>query len=285
VALSRKVALTVDLEEWTVPQDFGGRQSRAVPENIRLEVARIGLRRLLNILNLEQVKTTFFVTTYFAQRNLPILRELLKAGHEIGNHGLDHGQRAGRRDGSLAKIRESTRVLEDLLGTKPCGYREQYFAVTRRMIGALVREDYTYDSSILGTWFPRRYRQWVATPPGPFVWNSTRERDAKLVELPVSVFSRLRIPVGWWWFRKNCGILIPQIAGKHFLRSDQPFILEMHSWELAEFPEDYSTPFHVRHNCGKTSADQIFHLIRGLKQSGGEFVLMKTLAALKSLDA
>jgi len=92
------------------------------------------------------------------------------------------------------------------------------------------------------------------------------------------VFSGLRIPVGWWWFRKNCGELFPWITGKLLFRLDQPFTTEMHSWELAEIPEGYRIPFHVRYNCGRSSADQILHLIRRLKRSGGKFVLMKTLA-------
>lgn len=133
--------------------------------------------------------------------------------------------------------------------------------------------------SVLGTWLPSKYQQWVAVPSSPFVWNSEIERgDAKLVELPVSVFSGLRIPVGWWWFRKNCGELFPWITGKLLFRLDQPFTTEMHSWELAEIPEGYRIPFHVRYNCGRSSADQILHLIRRLKRSGGKFVLMKTLA-------
>ena len=278
MALSRKIALTVDLEEWTVPQDFGGRPRVTVPEAVKLEVARRGLHRLLDILSLEQVKATFFVTAYFAQRNLPLLREMLKAGHEIGNHGLDHGPRAGLTWNEwLEGIRISTHTLEDLLRTKPCGYREPYFAITRQMIGALIRVGYLYDSSVLGTWLPSKYRQWVAVPSSPFVWRIERG-DARLVELPVSVFSILRIPVGWWWFRKNCGELIPSITGELLFRLDQPFITEMHSWELAEVPEGYRTPFHVRYNCGRRSADQILHLIRRLKRSGGNFVLMKTLA-------
>lgn len=280
MVLSKKVALTVDLEEWTVPQDFSRKSARPVPEALKLEVTRKGLHKLLDILGLEQVKATFFVTVYFAQRNCTLLHNMLTGGHEIGNHGLDHNPRPKQTWNEwLETIRKSTRALEESLGTRPYGYREPYFAITRQMIRALMQTGYLYDSSVLGTWLPSRHQQGVAVPSSPFVWNSQiGEDEARLVELPVSVFPKLRIPVGWWWFRKNCGELIPWVTGKLLFRLAQPFITDVHSWELSEVPEGYGVPFHVKHNCGKRSADQILHLIRRLKRSGAEFVLMKTLA-------
>ncbi len=279
MVLSRKVAITVDLEEWTIPQDIGRSRVTALPEAIKLEVARKGLQTLLELLDLEHVNATFFVTTYFAQRNIPLLHEMLKAGHEIGNHGTEHCRTPERtRDEWLRKILGSTRTLENSLGVTPQGYREPYFAITKNMITALLQARYLYDSSLLDTWFRTRYSP-IFSLSSPFMWDSGIEQtNARLVELPISMFPILRIPVGWWWFRKNYGELLPCLTGNLLFKLGQPFIIELHSWELADVPDGYRVPFHVSHNCGKRSVDQVLRLIRRLKKSCAEFVTMRTVA-------
>ena len=82
MALSKKVALTVDLEEWTVPQDFTLRTSARRLSNSK--VARIGLNRILKILNVEGVKATFFVTAYFAQQNRTSPKTWSEQGMKLG---------------------------------------------------------------------------------------------------------------------------------------------------------------------------------------------------------
>jgi len=278
VAPSRKVALTIDLEEWTVPEDFGTSQ---VPENVRMHVSAKGLQRLLAVLSLENVKATFFVTAYFAQRSVSLLRELSKAGHEIGSHGLDHTRKLPELSQSrlekVGKIRRSTRILEACTGTRIEGYREPYFAIERPTIEALIELGYLYDSSILGTLLPRKL-EWITVPPTPFVWKTQTDKRGKLVELPISVFPKLRIPAGWWWFRKNLGDWIPCATGNALFRRGQPFITNIHAWELVEPPAAYPVPFHIRYNCGEKSGSQILSLISRLKQSGAEFVQMKEIA-------
>jgi peptidoglycan/xylan/chitin deacetylase (PgdA/CDA1 family) len=275
VALSKKVALTVDLEEWTVPEDFTLTQ---VPESVKLEVACRGLNRLMDIFSVEGVKATFFVTTYFAKRNSELLRNILQAGHEIGNHGLEHVRKPRRTlKEEVEAIKESTSVIEKSAGIKPCGYREPYLAISKSTIAALTQVGYLYDSSILGTWLPNKI-QWITVPSIPFKWETRIfDEQQNLVEFPLSVIPKLRAPVGWWWFRKNFGESIPLATASLLFRLAQPFIINMHTWELTEIPPGYSVPFHVRFNCGERSVIQIHRLITGLKRLGAEFVLMKTM--------
>ncbi len=266
--------MTVDLEEWRVPEELGTKQ---VPEQVKLQVAREGLRALLNIFDAEQVKATFFVTRYFAERNRALLRDLLGDGHEIGTHGIN-GVTESVRPPSLEHelLREITSVLEEILGTAPRGYREPYFAIRKNTLTALMQLGYLYDSSILGTWLPVK-QYWIRVPSTPFVWKSP-VREEKLVELPISVFPKLRIPVGWWWFRKNFGELPLRATARLYFALNQSFVTNVHTWELAKPPQGYAVPFHVAHNCGEESANQIVRVISGLKKSGAEFALMTNLA-------
>lgn len=275
MAFSKKVALTVDLEEWTVPQDFGSEQ---VPEDVRLKVACLGLKRILEILKAEEVKATFFVTAYFAQQNAELLRQLLRTGHEIGNHGLGHARKPQRTlKEEIEAIKKSTHIIEESVGIKPCGYREPYLAISEAIITALMQAGYLYDSSIMGTWLPNKSK-WITLPSTPFEWKDKIDSKQNLVELPLSVFSKLRIPVGWWLLRKNFGESVPLLAASLLFRLSRPFITNVHTWELAPQPQGYKVPLHIRINCGERSAQQIRSIITGLKRLGGEFVLMKTMA-------
>ena len=269
---SKKVALTIDLEEWTVPEDFGPER---VPEVIKLNIARQGLDRILSVLTTESVKATFFVTTYFANHNHRILREMLEAGHEIGNHGLQHVRKPPvTLKEQVENIEESTNVIEEVTGVRPCGYREPYLAITKDTITALMQVGYAYDSSVMGTWLPNK-NQWILVPSTPFIWEHCKDN---LVELPLSVFPKLRIPAGWWWLRKNFGHLIPLFTANILFQLSHPFITNVHTWEFTDPPMNFEVPFHIRYNCGQRSVKQIQQLIVGLKRFGAEFVLMKKIA-------
>ena len=276
MALPKKVALTVDLEEWTVPQEFS---SRRVPEAIKLEVACVGLKKILHILAMERIKATFFVTAWFAQRNHALLRNILEAGHEIANHGLEHSPRLRRTwNEEIKTIMESTRIIEESARVKLTGYREPYLAATKTTILALMQLGYRYDSSIMGTWLLGKY-QWVVVPAVPFEWNTyITGTEGNLIELPLSTFSKLRVPVGWWWFRKNFGESITFATANLLFRLGEPFIMNVHTWELVEVPVAYQVPSHIKYNCGERSTQQIHHLIKRLKYCGAEFVLMKNMA-------
>ena len=48
------------------------------------------IRKMLDIFDIYNVKTTFFVGGCWAVKNLDVLEEIYSRGHEIGNHGFYH---------------------------------------------------------------------------------------------------------------------------------------------------------------------------------------------------
>ncbi len=53
---------------------------------------RVGYtKRVLEILKREDVKATFFLEGCWVEKNLGLVRDIIAAGHEVGNHGYDHG--------------------------------------------------------------------------------------------------------------------------------------------------------------------------------------------------
>lgn len=48
------------------------------------------LNDILDVLNKNEIKTTFFVGGYWVDKNIDMLNKIIENGHEIGNHGYFH---------------------------------------------------------------------------------------------------------------------------------------------------------------------------------------------------
>lgn len=167
--------LEIDMDDW----------SRFSPRIER------GMEVLLDLLDEADVRATFFVLGWQAERTPDWVRRLAGRGHEIACHG--HSHRFVYRltpDAFRAELRRSIDVLEQLAGRKVIGYRAPYFSITADALWALdvlVEEGIRYDSSIFPTLNYRygipdasRTAGWIRTPSG-----------ARLFEIPLST---LRIP-------------------------------------------------------------------------------------------
>lgn len=67
---------------------------------------------LMNILDRYDVKTTFFLVGFWAEKYPELVQELVSRGHEIGNHSATHPHMAQL---SAAQIREELRKCSDLV--------------------------------------------------------------------------------------------------------------------------------------------------------------------------
>jgi peptidoglycan/xylan/chitin deacetylase (PgdA/CDA1 family) len=97
------------------------------------------LPRILERLDAERVRATFFVEGVNAELHPDILRELAEAGHEVALHGWEHepwgGLDAARE---RALLERGVRAL-DALGLRPAGFRPPGGALTGAS-AALLRE-------------------------------------------------------------------------------------------------------------------------------------------------
>lgn len=98
-----------------------------------------------------------------------------------------------------------------------------------------------------------------------------------MIEIPISVTPILRIPAGWWWFRKNFGDRICGLCFDAIWRRGLPVVCNVHSWELSELPKMERVPAHVKFNCGASSEAQIRRVIAHGKNTGAEFLTMLDL--------
>lgn len=73
---------------------------------------RANTEELMNILDRYDVKTTFFLVGFWAEKHPDLVQELVSRGHEIGNHSATHPHMAQL---SAAQIREELRKCSDLV--------------------------------------------------------------------------------------------------------------------------------------------------------------------------
>lgn len=91
--------------------------------------------RLLDILELFQVKATFFVLGEACERHPELLRRILAAGHALGNHTRRHRHPwLISDDMARAEVGEAFQIIADISGEAPRLFRPPYGRRRRAML-------------------------------------------------------------------------------------------------------------------------------------------------------
>jgi polysaccharide deacetylase family protein (PEP-CTERM system associated) len=227
-------AMTVDVEDYFHVTAFSQAISRDDWGSLESRVER-NTQRLLELFGRRNVRATFFVLGWVAERFPALVREIASQGHEVACHGYSH--RLVNQQ-SPEDFREETlrakNLLEGAIGSRVRGYRAASFSIRRDnrwALDILVEAGFEYDSSIA----PMRHDIY-GWPDGPQVPGRIKTPGgATLVEFPVMLarWGGPRVPVaGGGYFR----ILPYQLvrAGLRQINSGQrqPFFFYMHPWEI-----------------------------------------------------
>jgi polysaccharide deacetylase family protein (PEP-CTERM system associated) len=231
--MSIQNALTVDVEDYFQVSAFARSVNTQDWDSHPLRVTE-NTHRLLNLFDEFQVKATFFVLGWVAERTPELVREISRRGHEIACHGYSHQLVYNQ---TQTVFREETlrskAMLEDMTGDAVRGYRAASYSITQRSLWALdilAEAGFVYDSSI----FPVKHDRYGIPGALEIPHRLSTPAGYSLVEFPLStahVFS-YRLPVaGGGYFR-----LYPYSLSKAGLsqvnRRNQPFIFYLHPWEI-----------------------------------------------------
>ena len=225
--------LSIDVEEYFQCEVFAGCVARADWEQMQRR-CEPGLERLAELLSEHRSRATFFVLGWTVEHLTPLLRELLRQGHEIACHGDGHEHLARLGPAALRDdLRRARGRIEDALGISPRGYRAPTFSVTRATAWALdviIEQGFEYDSSI----FPIHHDRYGVpdAPTDPF-WAVGPSR-ARILEFPPLTMDLhvARLPVGGGGYLRLLpgGVLRRCIAARqHRGRSAMVYV---HPWEL-----------------------------------------------------
>lgn len=226
-------AFTVDLEDYFQVSAFDHAISRDDWEMIdRRAVANT--HRVLDLLDEQNVRATFFVLGWLAEREPELVREVRRRGHEIASHG--HGHRLvydQTPDAFREDVRRSRLLLEELAEAPVVAYRAPSFSITKKSLWALdilAEEGYRIDSSV----FPIYHDRYGIPDADPAIHQIETEHGP-LWEVPGSTvrFGRVNVPIGGGGYLR----LYPFGLTKYLLRladrkHRRPFVLYVHPWEV-----------------------------------------------------
>jgi len=220
-----RLGVSIDVEDWYMGMDLPG--ASWDDRERRLDT---GLELILSILEEHRVRATFFILGAVAEMHPKAVKKIADAGHEIASHGYSHTMVYRLSwDEFKEEVTRTDRLLSDITGAKPVGFRAPYFSITEKSLWALdilAENGYRYDASI----YPG-YNYRYGIPDAPDTLH--RVPGSGLVEIPVSVMEIMgrRIGIGGAYFR-----LLPLGMTLRGMRrrnaSGKESILYLHPWEF-----------------------------------------------------
>jgi polysaccharide deacetylase family protein (PEP-CTERM system associated) len=189
-------------------------------------------QQILSLFDKHDVKATFFVLGWVAEKFPELVKEIDRKGHEIGCHSYFHRLVYNLSPAEFKKdTQEAKDILEQIIGRKVLGYRAPSYSITKRSLWALdILEElgFHYDSSI----FPI-YHDRYGMPDAPRF--SYKHSGHNLVEYPIStalIFGR-KVPVAGGGYFRLFPYWFTRMALKRInKREKQPFIFYLHPWEI-----------------------------------------------------
>ena len=262
-------ALSVDVEDYYMVSAFEGTVSRGDWATYESRVAS-NTDRVLRILSDCDVRATFFILGWLADRDPSVVRAIAAEGHEVAAHGWDHRLVYEMTPAEFREdVRRTRQELQAISGQPVLGYRAPSFSVTEKCLWALdilAEEGFAYDTSIFPIYHDRygipsapRHAFRVNGHGSPVLSALESGGDGALLEIPASTVRMwgINMPVGgggyfrllpYWWTR----------AGIQRLNETEgrPAVFYFHPWELdpgqPRLPASSLSRFRHYRNLGKT---------------------------------
>lgn len=147
-----KNIFTIDTEDWF----HANYEEELIAHNREAcSTVEANVDRYLELFSQYNVKATFFVLGFVADKHPDLIRKIAGEGHEIASHGYAHQLvYTQTADEFREDVRKSKTLLEDLTGEEVSGYRAPSWSITEKSLWAieiLEKEGFVYSSSIFPT--------------------------------------------------------------------------------------------------------------------------------------
>lgn len=224
-------AMSVDVEDYFHTEAMAKSVNRSLWDRMPARVVE-NTRKLLEIFSRHDVRATFFVLGWVAEKFPNLVQQIVREGHEVGCHSYWHRPIYTI---SPEEFREDTRrakkVTEDSAGAPVKAYRAPSFSLTQGTEWAakiLVEEGFEYDSSV----HPVRHDLYDNrhAPRHPY-----RICDGALLEIPISTVrvAGANFPVAGGGYFRILPYAYVRWGLKSFVRSErQAGMFYIHPWEI-----------------------------------------------------
>ncbi|HLP43463.1 MAG TPA: XrtA system polysaccharide deacetylase, partial [Fibrobacteria bacterium] len=226
--------LTVDVECWFHAYNL---KEKVPPSSWHLQETRIvsNMERILALMKAHDVKATFFVLGWVADRFPEVVRMIADGGHEIGTHGYYHNLITDMTPASFEEdLLKSLEVLSRHAREPILGHRASNFTIvpaTYWALEILAKHGLAYDSSI----FPiKRDRYGIPHYPNRLPHTLHLKSGRTLGEFPMSTLGvgRKFLPMSGGGYLR----LFPHQVTESFIESrnakGHPAMVYFHPWEL-----------------------------------------------------
>lgn len=268
--------LTVDLEEWYHLDYLKGYRCRETGVRVVPQIFDF-----LDMLDEEGVKVTFFCVADIADENEGILREILRRGHAIGCHGLDHELLTEK---SLEQFVEETKrakaMIEAAAGRPVTGYRASCFTMERDKLEAIRQLGFTYDSSKIRFAQHPLYRNLDLTGFQQAEDLVYVQGDFAEYEIPTLEILGYSIPISGGGYLRLFPFWLLRILLSLYERKHESFTIYVHPFELTgmELPLPKGLSAVTRFRClvgRKRNLKKLRKVIRWLKRRGARFTTLE----------
>jgi len=242
--------LTFDLEEWfhilELPQPVRKSEWNSLPSS-----AEVGLDLFLDLLYQQNIKCTFFVLGWLADKHPDLVRRISSLNHEVASHGYLHELiRDVGADRFREDIRRSKNLLEDITGKEVKGYRGPGFSITLENPWALeviAEEGFGYDATL----YPGHHGHGgiPGLPIRPFILHINN--DYQIEEFPVTLINIAKYRVafsGGGYFRLFPSFFISRCF-RWLNRKGIPVLSYFHSRDLDPTIPKLSMPLIRKFKC------------------------------------
>ena len=239
-------AMTVDVEDYFQVSAFESNISRDTWDNLPCRVER-NTDRILQLFSDHNVKATFFMLGWVAERYPELVRRIVNEGHELASHGYEHIRVTTQNPEEFLKDISKTKIiLEDIGDCEIRGYRAASYSIGENNLWALEKlkeAGYQYSSSI----YPVRHDLYGMPNAPRFAFKPF---DNGILEIPVTTIEmyNIKIPVGGGGFFRLYPYFFSRWALQQVNNKDRrPGIFYFHPWEIdIEQPRQRNISFKTR---------------------------------------
>lgn len=252
----KKIGLSFDIEDWFHVKNMSSVIKMKDWQYCNHRVT-IGTDYILTALDKKNIKATFFILGWVAQRYPDLVRKIASYGHEIASHGYNHQALYTMTPEEFKEdLLRSLDILSAITKQPIKGYRAPSFSITKRTLWAfpiLKQAGITYDSSI----FPIKHPDYGIDDFDPAV-----QKIDGIIEIPLNFLKLgpLRIPApGGGYFRLYPFSLSRALLKR--LQDDKYSLMYFHPWEFDDIQPRVRIPFlnSFRHYVGLKHSRQKFH--------------------------
>jgi polysaccharide deacetylase family protein (PEP-CTERM system associated) len=226
-------ALTVDVEDYYQVEAFADVVCRDDWAHWESRVERI-THSLLETFARHTTYGTFFILGYVAERHPRLIREIVRAGHEVACHSYYHRLVYSQTPDEFRQdLRNTKQRLEDLTGTAVLGYRAPSYSITAQSLWALdilIEEGFSYDSSI----FPVHHDRY-GMPEAERFPHVLHRSSGEIIEFPPSTVrvGGLNFPISGGGYFRLLPYRLFRFGWQKINRSEaESAIFFVHPWEI-----------------------------------------------------